>query len=194
MVAEIRVKREGYYPLTVAYLLIHFILSIGFFLFDMLKFEQYYSNLMSSLLNLKYLFHVAVFGSILNKNILGYALLNYGEYSSIFILLAGFIGCLGIAILEILSIRFGSISKNSSSISTIVIYGIFGLFSLYIGHIILYLFMDIGAGQNMSPFEVMSLYMFFSGNIGIKYTLLALAGAILASLLPLVTSSKTMNK
>ena len=160
----------------------------------MLKFEQYYSNLMSSLLNLKYLFHVAVFGSILGGGVLGYALLKYGEYSSIFILLAGFIGCLGISILEILSIRFGSISKNSSSISTIVIYGIFGLLTLYIGFIISYLYMDVGIGQNMKPFDVMSLYMFFSGSIGIKDILLAFVGAILASLLPLVTSSKTMNK
>ncbi len=149
---------------------------------------------MSSLLNLKYLLHFAVFNSILGGGVLGYALLNYGEYRSIFILLAGFMGCLGIAILEILGIRFGSTLKNSSPISTIVIYGIFGLLTLYIGFIILYFYMDVGAGQNMSPFDVMSLYMFFSGSIGIKDTLLALAGAILASLLPLVTSSKTMNK
>ena len=164
------------------------------FLFDIFKFKKYYSNLMSSLLNLKYLLHVAVFGSILGGVVLGYTLLNYNEYRLIFTLLAGFIGCLGIAILEILSIRFGAISRNSAPISTIIIYGIFGLFSLYIGFMILYFDMGVGIRQNMELFDVMYLYMFFSSNIGIKDTLLAFAGAILASLLPLIISSKTMNK
>lgn len=151
---------------------------------------------MSSLLNFKYLFHVTVIGSILCGGVLLYASLNYGDYRSISIFLAGFIGCLGIAILEILSIRFGSMSKKSAPITTVVIYGIVGLLTLYIGFIILYFYMDVGIGQNIKvrPFDVMSLYTFFTGSISIKDTLLAFAGAILASLLPLVASSKTMDK
>ncbi|MDO9518229.1 MAG: hypothetical protein Q7J10_09320 [Methanosarcinaceae archaeon] len=147
-----------------------------------------------SIFDSKHLFPIAFFSSIFGATVYGVAVIVYGNFNPILSTLAGFAGCLGLAVLEILSMKKGVSSRDSAPLSTILFYGLFGLFALYVGFVILYIYLNVGIGESVSPIEVLSFNMFVSGKIGMIDVLLAFVGATLAYFIPFAFSFKNMDK
>ena len=141
-----------------------------------------------SIFNSKYLFPIAFLGSIAGATVYSVIVIIFGDIGPVLSAFAGFAGCSGLVILEILGMKFGLLSRDSAPVSTIMFYVISGIFTLYIGSILLYFFINVGIGGSIKPIDVLSFDMFVSGRIGRLDILLAFMGAILAYLFPYANS------
>ena len=144
-----------------------------------------------SIFSSEYVLPIAFFSSIFGATVYGVAVILYGSFNSGLSILAGFAGCLGLAVLEIMGMRISVLSRDSAPISTILFYGIFGLFTLYFGLVISYLYLNVGIGISVRPIEVISFNMFISGKFGMIDVLLAFIGATFAYFIPFAFSRKS---
>ena len=119
----------------------------------------------------------------------GVAVMFFGTFNPLFSVLAGFVGCLGILVLEAYYVKNGLSSRDSAPVSTMLFYGIFGLFALYTGFVFLYLFMNVGIGLDIRPIDVLSFNMFVSGSLGVIDVIMVFVGIILAYIIPSLISS-----
>ena len=141
-----------------------------------------------SIFNSRYLLPMVLLSSIAGGIVYGVAVMFFGTFNPLFSVLAGFIGCLGILVLEAYYVKNGLSSRDSAPVSTMLFYGIFGLFALYTGFVFLYLFMNVGIGLDIRPIDVLSFNMFVSGSLGVIDVIMVFVGIILAYIIPSLIS------
>ena len=143
----------------------------------------------NSIFNSRYLLPMVFLSSIVGGIVYGLTVMFFETFNPLFSVLAGFIGCLGILILETYYVKNGLSSRDTAPVSTMIFYSIFGMFALYIGFAFLYVFMKVGIGLDIRPIDVLSFNMFVSGSLGAIDIIMAFVGILLAYIIPFFTSS-----
>ena len=142
-----------------------------------------------SIFNSRYLLPIVLLSSIAGGVVYGVAVMFFGTFNPLFSALAGFVGCMGILVLEIYYVKNSLSSRDSAPVSTMLFYVIFGMFALYAGFVFLYMFMNVGIGLDIRPIDVLSFNMFVSGSLGAIDIIMAFVGILLAYIIPFFTSS-----